>query len=49
MIRGELLKAGTMEIDGEQLTGVFIEMPKEILAENKIPIYKDVYVMEAVK
>lgn len=45
MIRGKLVVAGTMTVDGEELTGVFVECTREaILEAAKLPLYRDVVV-----
>ncbi len=44
MLKGKLTIAGTMDVDGEELTGIFIEIPVEELKINKMMIYNNVEV-----
>ena len=37
-ITGTVYKVGTINIDGEELTGVFIEIPEEILRNSSANI-----------
>ena len=41
-IRGKLTMAGTMNVDGEQLTGVFVECSIEELRSNRLNMYSEV-------
>ena len=38
-MNGTLIRAGTMVVDGETLTGVFVEIPRDVLkASYRLPI-----------
>lgn len=42
---GKLVRAGTMEVSGEEVTGIFIEMPVDVLrAIRHLPMYREVTV-----
>ena len=44
-LRGKLIIAGTMQIDGDVVTGVFIETTEAALQCN-LPLYREVEVAE---
>jgi hypothetical protein len=45
MIQGRVTNVGTMIVNGEQLTGIFIETTKAALMENTpLPLYQDCFV-----
>jgi len=46
-IKGRCVVAGTMEVDGDQMDGLFIEVPMAILRNSKNLIYCDVEVSAA--
>ena len=46
-IKGRCVVAGTMEVDGDQMDGLFIEVPMAILRNSKNLIYRDVEVRAA--
>jgi len=35
-MQGEITAIGTIEVDGDIVTGVFVEIPKEVLAKEKM-------------
>jgi hypothetical protein len=49
MIHGYLTHAGTMIVDGEECTGVFVSCSVDELRNNKAPIYKDVEIHKCVE
>jgi hypothetical protein len=46
-IKGRCVVAGTMEVDGDQMDGLFIEVPMAVLRNSKNLIYCDVEVRAA--
>jgi hypothetical protein len=48
IISGELIRAGTMEVDGEMDTGIFIACTKDELKAMPVSLYKfvDVYISD---
>jgi hypothetical protein len=46
ILEGEIIKAGDMNIDGESITGIVVEIPKDNLKENMLPFYAKVYIAE---
>jgi len=46
-IKGRCVVAGTMEVDGDQMDGLFIEVPMAILRNSKNLVYCDVEVRAA--
>ena len=50
MIKGKLLIAGTMNIDKEELTGVFVECDIKTLRENPVScLYEECFVIPAIE
>jgi hypothetical protein len=45
-LSGQLICAGDITVNGEKLTGVFIEIPREKLTNCRIPFYKIVNIIE---
>jgi hypothetical protein len=46
-IEGELIRAGTFRIDGEEVTGVFVSVSVSALrAAESIPLYRRVEILE---
>ena len=45
MIKGQVIRKGTMTVGGEQLTGLFIECEREELTDNKLDLYTIVEVV----
>lgn len=48
MICGKLIAAGTMEVDGEIMTGVFVETTIAELRDNRADIFEEVIVQKKV-
>ena len=47
MIKGTFIAAGAMSINGEALTGVFVECTPEQLMLSRLPIYREVTISTA--
>lgn len=47
-IFGRLMRVGTMQVSGEELTGAAISVPREAIeALAAVPMYRDVMIVEA--
>jgi hypothetical protein len=44
MIQGRVTNVGTMIVNGEQFTGIFVETTKAALTESTPPLYRDCFV-----
>lgn len=44
MIQGRVTNVGTMIVNGEQLTGIFVETTKAALMDTPLPLYQDCFV-----
>jgi hypothetical protein len=44
MIQGRVTNVGTMIVNGEELTGIFIETTKAALTDTPLPLYQDCFV-----
>jgi hypothetical protein len=49
MITGEIIVAGTVNIDGEKLTGVFVECDTSELQNNRKMMYKEAFILDRVE
>jgi len=47
MIRGQIIRTGTMFVEGEELQGLFIECPDEEMKCSEIRVYDFVEVRKA--
>ena len=45
-LTGKLIYAGALTVEGEQLNGVFIECDPEALRNAKVPLYREVFILE---
>jgi len=44
---GRVIRSGTIDVDGESMDGIFVEIPKPILKDNPINLlYKDVSIIK---
>jgi hypothetical protein len=46
MIRGRVVRAGTLIVDGEVVVGVMVEATMDELKNNRLVLYKNVEVRE---